>query len=128
MSQKAILLYILAALAIVSCKNDNSDPKLVGTWTDTNLKYVFNQDLTYGVKYLRTGTPYDTVTADTTWGTYVVDSKRSNVSFEVAGVKTRKGELIEKSLLNATWNYKILGDTVLSYRSSTTLGELKKRQ
>lgn len=119
---------ILLVITLASCKNDTSDPKLVGSWSDTNLKYVFNSDNTYGIKYLRSGTPFDTITADTTWGEYIVDSKRSNISFEIKGLKTRKGEILEKPLLNSTWNYKIESDTVLIYKSATTLGELKKKK
>jgi hypothetical protein len=127
MKNRIAIILVLLVINLTSCKVETSDPKLVGSWTDTNLKYTFNTDNTYGIKYLRSGTPFDTITADTTWGKYVVDSKRSNVSFEIIGLRTRKGEVLEKPLLNATWNYKIVDDTVLTYKSATTLGTMKKR-
>lgn len=117
-------------LLAISCAEeyDTMDPKLVGTWTDTNTDYVFNEDLTYGIKYLRRGVVPDSIFIDSVYGEVLVDLERSNLTFNLLGYYL-KGDTaaIDSSLNSTTWHYEITDDTLLHYESNTMSGTLTKK-
>ena len=126
--KKYILLFGLMGL-ILSCKKDKSiDPQLIGPWTDYNAFYQFNNDFTYYTKYLKTGSGMDSVKIDSVWGTYELDRKRVNVTFNQQGYRQKYTGIVYFQNANPnTWHYSIQNDTVLNYNSHTTLGTLIKQ-
>jgi hypothetical protein len=123
--KKYILLFSLMA-ALLSCKKDKSiDTQLIGPWSDYNAFYQFNNDFTYYTKYLRIGSGADSVKVDSVWGTYELDRKRVNVTFNQHGYRQKYTGIVYYQNANPdTWHYSIQNDTVLNYNSHTTLGTL----
>ncbi len=111
----------------IACNNDSEgvDPSLVGVWTDENNLYHFKSDLRYGIKYLRKGQGNDSILTDSVFGTYTVDTRRSNISFFQEGFLLRSDSLVFSALSGTTWNYSISGNQ-LNYESRTTSGTLFK--
>ena len=111
-----------------SCINNEIkiDDKLVGKWTDTNTVYEFRDDFTYSTKYIRAGVLPNSVLTDSVYGEYIVESGRSNITFNLKGYRPKGGEVVEDEINSTTWNYSIENDTILRYESNTTLGTMKK--
>jgi hypothetical protein len=126
--KKYILLFSLM-IAILSCKKDKSiDTQLIGQWSDYNAFYQFNNDFTYYTKYLKVGSGADSVKVDSVWGTYELDRKRVNVTFNQQGYRQKYTGIVYFQNANPnTWHYSIESDTVLNYNSHTTLGTLFKQ-
>ncbi len=118
-----ILLLFLSILAQGCGDNTGVDPSVVGVWTDDNNRYHFQADSRYGVKYLRKGQGQDTILTDSVFGTYVVDTRRNNISFNQEGIVLRPDSLVLRPQSGTTWNYTISGN-VLEYRSRTTVGSI----
>ena len=125
--KKGILILTLFVLAVACKKDDSIDPKLLGKWSDFNVRYTFNGDYTYAVNYLRTGAGQDSVLVDSVFGTYSLDRKRDNITFNQKGYRERySGNIISQEKYANTWNYSFETDTILKYTSNTTLGVLYK--
>lgn len=126
-NMKLIRYIIVAGVFLSACKKDDGvDDQLYGKWTDTNTVYEFRDDLTYSTKYVRAGVLPNSVLTDSVWGTYIIESDRSNITFDLKGYRPKNGEPVEESLNSTTWNYAIENDTILHYESNTTLGTMKK--
>jgi hypothetical protein len=123
------LLTFILCISLAACSRDEvqPEPALVGQWTDYNVVYTFNNDLTYAMNYLRNGRGGDTITVDSVFGIYRTDSKRKSLSFEIRGYRTKEGQLINKSLSGTTWQYNIQ-DNKLNYQSRTIIGTLFKKE
>jgi hypothetical protein len=126
--KKNLLIFALS-LCIFSCKKDDSiDTQLLGTWSDYNSSYTFNSDFTYNIRYLSTGSGPDSVVVDSAFGTYELDNKRVNVTFNQQGYRDKASTTVFYQSANpATWHYTIQNDTILNYTSHTTLGVLYKQ-
>jgi hypothetical protein len=126
---KKNILILALLLCIFSCKKDDSiDTQLVGTWSDYNSSYQFNSDFTYNVLYLSMGNGGYTVTIDSSFGTYELDRKRVNVTFNQKGYRQKtNGAVLFETANPVTWHYSIQGDTALHYNSHTTIGILYKQ-
>jgi hypothetical protein len=120
----SFFLWCISILFVFSCGTDEgTDPTLVGVWTDENNLYHFRSDERYGIKYLRQGQGQDSITTDSVFGTYSVDTRRSNISFQQEGFVIRPDSLVTRKGAGTTWNYTISGNK-LEYRSRTTVGTL----
>lgn len=128
---KKISLKLMAAIVFISaaCSQETiqPEPALLGQWTDYNVIYTFNQDFSYSMNYLRKGRGQDTVSVDSVFGHYNIDKKRSNISFEVSGYRTKEGQLIYKPLNGTAWHYNIK-DSIMTYQSRTAIGQLYKKK
>ena len=124
------ILITLLSVAIFACKKESNfvDPTLVGTWSDGNVNYSFAQNLQFGIKYKRAGSPQDSVTTDSIWGKYSIDSKRYNIYFETNQLteKRNPSKVIAKVTKLPVWNYSLVGDSVLNYTSNSLNGKLRK--
>ncbi len=120
---------VLLAL-LFSCKkeSDTVDPLLLGNWSDGNSKYTFSQNLTFGIKYLRSGTATEAVVTDSIWGKYSVDNKRSNIYFEASQLTEKKQpqQVVNRRISLPVWNYSFTTDSVLNYSSNSIKGQLRK--
>lgn len=130
---KNILLFFMCIVLFIvtySCtkKCDGEDPKIVGRWSDSNVRYYFFENKTYGLKYLRINSPTDTITTtDSAFGNYIIDKCRSNITFTQLGSKPRNANTIIFKTINAgTWEYSFPGDSVLAYKSLTSIGQYFK--
>jgi hypothetical protein len=123
--KKFTVLFVLF-LAIGSCKKDKTiDTQLIGPWSDYNAFYQFNEDFTYYTRYLKVGSGSDSVRVDSVWGTYSLDKKRVNVTFNQKGYRQKYTGIVYFQAANPiTWHYSIQNDTVLNYTSHTSLGTL----
>jgi len=113
-------------ILLFSCEKTNTtqtDPKLIGRWTDRNVRYYFNTNRTYGQKYLRKGGGADTVTTDSAYGNYTLDASNNTISFIITGMKLKTGTVVGANLNGGVWNYSIT-DTVLTYTTLTSNGRL----
>ena len=124
------VIYIFIAIISFSCvKNEiKIDDQLLGKWTDTNTIYEFRDDFSYSTQYVRAGVLPNSVLTDSVYGEYIVESGRSNITFNVKGYRSKDGTLVEEEINSTTWNYSIENDTILHYESNTTLGTMKKVQ
>jgi len=121
--------FVILLSLLFSCRSqDTIDPKLIGKWTDTNTIYEFRDDNTYSTNYLRVGVLPNSVLTDSVFGEYTIETKRSNITFDLRGYRPKNGVVIDSSLNSTTWNYSIENDTILNYESNTTLGNFKKIQ
>lgn len=115
---------------LFSCKKESekADPLLLGNWSDGNSKYTFSQNLTFGIKYLRSGTATDSVLTDSIWGKYSVDTKRSNIYFEATQLTEKKqpSKVVTRKISLPVWNYSFTTDSILNYSSSSLKGQLRK--
>ena len=102
------------------------DDELIGKWTDTNTIYEFKNDFTYNTQYVRAGVLPNSVLTDSVYGDYIVESGRSNITFNLKGYRPKGGAVVEEDLNSTTWNYSIENDTLLHYESNTTLGTMKR--
>lgn len=121
-----ISLLIWTASILFACEKQNTtqtDPKLVGKWTDKNVRYYFYPTRAYGLKYLRKGFGLDTVTTDSSYGSYTLDVSNNTVSFLLTGIKLKSGTFVGVNINGGVWNYAIK-DTVLTYTSLTSNGRL----
>lgn len=127
MKQSQYILLLAISLILTACKVDDSiNPDLVGSWENTSVRYTFKDDYSFSQENLRKGDSSNLVVVDSLFGTYVLDNKRSNVTFKPAGYRIDStGEIITQGLNDQTWEYSIDGST-LSYESPTTLGELER--
>lgn len=123
-----ILLSLLLPVLACTKKSDETDPALIGTWTDGNVNYHFYDNKTYGIKYLRTGAGADTVLTDSAYGDYGVNTSKKIISFELKAVIDKDNTLRQVALKASTWNYNITGDTLLEYTSATAQGSLIRKQ
>lgn len=123
-------LFILIGIISFSCvKNEiKIDEQLLGKWTDTNTIYDFKDDFSFSTQYVRAGVLPNSVLTDSVYGEYIVESGRSNITFNLKGYREKNGPVIEEELNSTTWNYSIENDTILHYESNTTLGTMKKIQ
>jgi hypothetical protein len=126
---KKNILLIALIICTFSCKKDNSiDTKLIGKWSDFNSLYKFNSDFTYNINFLSNGSGKDSVTIDSAFGTYELDKKRVNVTFNQKGYRKKSTKVVLFQSTNpTTWHYSFPNDTVLNYNSNTTLGVLYKQ-
>ncbi len=130
--------WILAALfgALVSCAPEEitDDPKLIGTWENPTLRYVFRNDKTYSQIFLRKGRGSDTTRRDSLFGKYQVDGKRNNITFTLEGFRVRDTArsgadsfyVVLREQNAGVWNYTV-SDSVLNYNSGTQRGELRRK-
>lgn len=121
-----ITIILLFAGIFIACEKQNTtqtDPKLIGKWTDRNVRYYFYPTRTYGLKYLRKGSGLDTVTTDSSYGSYTLDITNNTISFLLTGVKLKTGTVLGVNINGGVWNYAI-NDTVLTYTSLTSNGRL----
>lgn len=117
-------LVLLAAILLSSCERDLSlNPELVGSWKTPGATYTFRADQTYSIEYNQEpGAPI----ADSVFGDFIHDNKKSNISFIQEGYKIYlTQEIIKKELNGGTWTYSISGDD-LTYESKTQTGVLKR--
>ena len=126
---KKNILLIALMICTFSCKKDTSiDTKLIGKWSDFNSLYQFNSNFTYSINYLSIGNGKDSVTIDSAFGTYELDKKRVNVTFNQKGHRTKStGAVLFQTANPTTWHYSFPSDSVLNYNSNTTLGVLYKQ-
>ncbi|HXA00940.1 MAG TPA: hypothetical protein VNW99_03070 [Cytophagaceae bacterium] len=126
---KKNILLIALIICTLSCKKDNSiDTKLIGKWSDFNALYQFNTDFTYHINYLSVGSGKDSVKIDSAFGTYELDKKRVNVTFNQKGYRHKyTGVVLFQTVNPITWHYSIQSDTILNYNSNTSLGILYKQ-
>ena len=119
---------LTAALFSCTTETDKVDPLLVGNWSDGNTKYTFAQNLTFGIKYLRSGSAVDSVLTDSIWGKYSVDTKRSNIYFEASKLTEKKNPttIVSRKISLPVWNYSYATDSVLNYSSNSLNGQLRK--
>lgn len=120
-------IFLIICLTIFSCTEDKNytDPSLIGRWYDYNNIYRFSDDHSYYILYERTGTAQHPVTADSVFGNYKIDKKRGNIIFYQEGYLPKNSSTVVFENLNATtWKYEINPDTLLTYTSHTTLGQL----
>lgn len=124
------LTVIIAALAL-ACEtvSISPDPQLYGKWGSVGERFEFKEGGSFSQLILRrTSTPKDTANADSIFGTYEVDSKRSNISFSITGYrKADTKKIVLKSFNMATWNYSLVADT-LKYESVGQVNRLVKNQ
>lgn len=117
-------------VVVFACKKESTfvNPTLVGTWSDGNVNYSFAQNLQFGIKYKRAGSPQDSVATDSIWGKYSLDSKRNNIYFEANQLteKRNPAKIISKVTKLPVWNYSFVGDSVLHYTSNSLNGKLRK--
>ncbi|MFL5731099.1 MAG: hypothetical protein ACJ75J_16545 [Cytophagaceae bacterium] len=125
---KKRIIYLVLLFCIFSCKKDNSiDTQLIGKWSDFTSTYTFNPDFTYNTLYTRIGSGADSVKIDSAFGTYELDKKRVNVTFNQAGYRQKyTGVVFYEKANPVTWHYSIQ-DSVLNYNSHTTTGVLYKQ-
>ena len=127
MKQPQYILLLVIAFVLTACKVDDSiNPELIGSWENTSVRYTFKSDYSFAQENLRKGDSTNLVVVDSLFGTYVLDNKRSNVTFKPIGYRIDStGEIITQGLNDQTWEYSIEGNT-LNYESPTTLGELER--
>lgn len=121
-----IISIIGMALVLLACQKTDetaTDPKLIGRWTDRNVRYYFRTDRSYAQKFLRKGAANDTVLTDSAYGTYTLDITNNTVSFLMTGYKLKSGTIVGSNINAGVWNYSIK-DTVLTYTSLTSNGRL----
>ncbi|MBY0427119.1 MAG: hypothetical protein K2Q22_15900 [Cytophagales bacterium] len=129
-----VWLSLVTAIALIGCEKSVTtqiDPKLIGNWTDKNVRYYFNSNLNYGLKYLRKGSGVDTVVTDSAFGNYTLDVSNNTISFVITGYKLKTGTTVGANINAGVWNYSISGydpvkrkDTVLTYTTLTSNGRL----
>jgi hypothetical protein len=126
---KKNILILALIFCTLSCKKDNSiDTKLIGKWSDFNSLYQFNSNFTYSINYLSIGNGKDSVKIDSAFGTYELDKKRVNVTFNQKGYRKKStGVVLFQTANPTTWHYSFPSDSVLNYNSNTTLGVLYKQ-
>lgn len=125
--KKLITVIALFGLALWGCSpiELGDDPRLIGKWADSYLQYQFNTDKSFDIKYLR-NTAGKNITTDYAFGTYYVDTKRNNITFEIKGYSSTASKDTNQVFYNGTtWNY-TLADSTLKYESKTTIGLLFK--
>lgn len=122
---KLFIVSIFVSLA--SCNDfDGDDPNVHGTWSSGLQTYYFNSDKTFSYTNNFAGDSINPVNIDSVFGTYTIDTKRSNLSFDIQGYKLDSNNVIVfESLNGTTWNYSI-SDNKLNYTSNTTAGTLDK--
>lgn len=121
---------------LVSCAPEEitDDPKIIGTWENPTLRYVFRNDKTYSQIFLRKGRGSDTTRRDSLFGTFSVDGRRSNITFTLKGFRVRdtarSGADSSFTILReqnaGVWNYTVT-DSILKYNSGTQRGEFKRK-
>ena len=119
-------LYISLFLLLVSCGDDTSiNPDLIGTWKTPGATYTFFENENYAIEYINDGGKNAPV-ADSIFGTYIHDNKRSIITFNQKGYRIDSSQVIvNKDLNGGIWDYKIKGDE-LHYESKTQTGVLKR--
>lgn len=125
-----LLTGIAFAFLLTACETVKISPdtQLYGKWADIASIYEFRQDDTFSQKLIRRGAiSKDTADADSIFGTYRVESKRSNIIFDMKGYRKRlTGQIVTKSYNMPTWNYSVVADT-LKYESLGQINSLIKR-
>ncbi len=126
LNRKLYVLFLIV-LFTLSCKENLTipDPEVLGKWTDDNVRFNFNRNMSYGMKFLRIGSQKDTVTTDSAFGEYTVNKTTKTLSLAQTGYKKKNGEIILKKTSASTWNYSVNKDTLI-YFSSTTNGKLNR--
>lgn len=121
-----VFAYFIFALCLISCSEDYSvNPDLIGRWKTPGAIYTFQDDETYCINYIHDGGP-GTPVADSIFGTYLNDNKRSSLTFNQEGFRVDSSQVIILQDLNGgVWEYEIVG-TELLYDSKTQTGKLKK--
>lgn len=126
--KQSYTLLILLCITLFSCnKFDGEDPDLYGSWSNGIQTYTFNSDKSYSLEYLQKGDSLNPVYADSVFGIYTIDEKRSNLTFDQKGYKLDSNDVIIYQDVNGTtWNYSI-DDNLLKYESNTGYGEFTKQ-
>lgn len=124
--KRNILFYFIIALGLISCSEDfSTNPDLIGEWKTPGAIYTFHENEKYCINYIHNGGA-GTPVADSIFGTYINDNKRSSITFQQEGMRIDSTQLIEYKALNGgVWEYEISGDD-LYYESKTQTGALKR--
>lgn len=122
---------VIAAFAL-ACETVSISPdtQLYGKWGSVGERFEFKEDGSFGQLILRkTSSVKDTANADSIFGTYEVDSKRSNIMFTMTGYRKADSthKIVMKAYNMATWNYSVTADT-LKYESLGQINRLVKNQ
>lgn len=128
MSFKKYLSLVILSILTLSCKKicDERDNRIFNKWSDSNVLYEIRENGTYSLKYLRANlNPNDTVTnTDSAFGVLSFTPCRKFITFEQIGRKPRgKDTLIFQKINAGTWVYEFPNDSVLKYRSQTSVGQ-----
>ncbi|MFQ3575255.1 MAG: hypothetical protein SNJ77_02355 [Cytophagales bacterium] len=128
MSFEKLLFAILVTLITVSCNKlcEEKDKRIFNKWSDSNVLYEINENGTYSLKYLRANlNPGDTITnTDSAFGLISFTPCKKFITFEQLGRKPRgKDTLIFNRINSGTWDYEFPNDSVLKYRSQTSVGQ-----
>lgn len=124
--KRSLLFYFIIALGIVSCSDDfSANPDLIGQWKTPGAIYTFKEGEKYSINYIHSGGP-GTPVADSIFGTFINDNKRSTITFQQEGMRIDSSQVIQYQALNGgVWEYEISGDD-LTYESKTQTGALKR--
>lgn len=122
------IIITLTILVLSSCNDfEGDDPNVHGTWSSGLQTYYFNADKTYSYTNNFSGDSINPVYIDSVFGTYTIDTRRSNISMSILGYKLDSNNAIVNQALNGTtWNYSI-SDDKMDYTSNTSAGTLDKQ-
>ncbi len=118
---------LMSLIGLTACNDfEGDDPNLHGSWTSGLQTYYFNSDMTFSYTNNFSGDSINPVHIDSVFGNYSVDTRRSNLSFEITGYKLDSNDVIVYEAINGTtWEYSINNDQ-LKYTSNTSAGVLTK--
>ncbi len=75
------VVFISIVVALFSCKSDSESPDVVGSWQSGAVIITYNEDLTYGIKYLSKGDAQNPVPNDSVFGVYNIDTYSTEESW-----------------------------------------------
>ena len=123
------LIYLLLIVNFTfSCKTKckEHDMRIYNKWSDSNVLYELRKNGTYSVKYLRAYmNPNDSITnTDSAFGRLIFAPCKNFITFEQTARKPKGKDTIIYQIINAgTWEYELLNDSVLKYKSQTSVGQ-----
>lgn len=123
---KNIIYIFLLVVGISACnKEEDINPEVLGKWNTTNLTYNFLENGDYYMINKRSGTPSNPIIADSTFGTFITNEEKSQLTFYQTGYRDKATQTIVEKKTNFIWEFSIEG-SLMTFSSPTTEGELTK--